>query len=83
MELRKLSAGLRAAVFEVRFYRYFAKICGVPSEGNARRACHELNLLSTGMRPAGQASLRNTNWAERNTLALEKLEDLLGIQTRY
>jgi hypothetical protein len=83
MELRKLSAGLRAALFEVRFYRYFAKICGVPSEENARRACHELNLLSAGMRPTGQAAMRNTNWAERNTLALEKLGDLLGIQTRY
>ncbi|HEV2045095.1 MAG TPA: hypothetical protein VGQ95_00685 [Chthoniobacterales bacterium] len=82
-EIRKLSAGLRAAVFEVQFYRLFAQICGVPSEENARRACHQLNLLSSGMRPAAQAATPSTNWADANTLALDKLGELLGIQTKY
>ncbi len=82
-ELRKLSAGLKAAVFEVRFYRNFAKISGVPSEENARRACHQLNLLSSGMNRAAQEATPNTNWAEANTIALEKLGELLGIQTKY
>ena len=82
-ELRKLSAGLRAAVFEVRFYRWIAKISGVPSKGNARAACHQLNLLSSGMKPAAQDATPHTNWAEANTLALEELGNLLEIQTRY
>jgi hypothetical protein len=82
-EIRKLSAGLRAAVFEVRFYSLFAKICGVPSKENARRASHQLNLLSSGMNPMAHAATRSTNWADANTLALEELGDLLRIQTRY
>ena len=82
-ELRKLSAGLRATVFEVRFYRMFAKVCGVPSAQDARRACHHLNLLSSGMRAAAQHVTPNTNWAEANTMALEKLGTLLRIETKY
>ena len=82
-ELRKLSASLRAAVFEVRFYRWAAKISGVPSEESARAACQQLNLLSSGMKPAAQDAMPNTNWAAANTLALEKLGNLLGIQTKY
>jgi hypothetical protein len=78
-----LSSGLRAAVFEVRFYRTFAKICGGPSEINAEGGCHQLNLLSSGMNPMAQAATPNTDWAEANTLALAKLGRLLGIQTKY
>lgn len=82
-ELRKLSAGLRATVFEVRFYRCFAWISCVPSKENARRASHQLNLLSTGMNPDAHQATPNTNWAEANTLALQKLSEVLGIETRY
>ena len=82
-ENRRLSAGLRAAVFEARFCGLFAKICGVPSKENARRASHQLNLLSSGMNPLPRAATRATNWADANTLALEELGDLRRIQTRY
>src|SRR5947199_4695372 len=44
-EIRKLSAALRAVVFEVRLYRLFANISGVPRAEDTRRACHQLNLL--------------------------------------
>ena len=82
-EIRRLSAGLRAVVFEVRFYDLFAKICGVPSKQNARRASHQLNLLSSGMNPMAQAATPATNWADANTLALQEIGDLLRIQTKY
>ena len=81
--LHELSARLRADAFEVRFYSQVAKICGVPSRRNIGLACRELNWLSTGMTPIEQETLQNKNWAEENTRTLEKLGQLLGIDTRF
>jgi hypothetical protein len=80
--LHELSARLRADAFEVRFYSQAAKICGVPSKENIRDACREVNWLSAGMTPIKQEGL-NKNWPEENTLALKKLGQLLGIDTKF
>ena len=82
-EFRKLSANLRAAVYEVRHYRVVAKMCGVPSEANALAGCHQLNLLSYHTRPEGQYGHSADWWATENSRTLIKLSDLLGIKTRY
>ena len=80
--LHELSAKLRANAFEVRFYSRVAKICGVPPQENIRYACRELNWLSTGMTALKQEGL-DKNWAQENTRTLEKLGQLLGIETRF
>lgn len=79
----ELSAKLRADAFEVRFYSQVARICGVPCRCNIEVACRELNWLSTGMTPIKQQTAQGRNWAEENTRTLEKLGQLLGIDTRF
>jgi hypothetical protein len=79
----ELSARLRADAFEVRFYSQVAKICAVPSRLNINAACRELNWLSTGVTQIKQETLQGKSWAEENTRTLEKLGQLLGIDTRF
>jgi hypothetical protein len=83
LEFRKLSSTLRAALFEVRFYSSMAKVAGVPPAENVRRACQQMNLVSTGMNPAAQKATPDRDYAEWNTKALYEVGDLLGIQTKY
>jgi hypothetical protein len=70
-------------MFAVRFYSQVAKLCGLPSRRNIKAACRELNWLSTGMTPIKQQTVKDKNWAEENTLTLEKLGQLLGIDTTF
>ena len=82
-DLRRLSSALRAGVYEVRWYRHVAALCGIPSEPNILSGCHQLNLLSAGMRSESQHGKPLTWWATQNMQSLISLGELLGIQTSY
>lgn len=80
--LSALSAKLRSSAYLIPFYTWLNKlyIFALPKKENILLACRELNMLSWGVFKLGDEPSRV---AIRNEKSLEKISDLLKIETTY
>ncbi len=77
-----LSAQLRSTASLIPAYSFWSliKILGLPKRENILKACHELNLLSFGVKALGKDQDKQ---ASKNDKSLEKIAELLDIETTY
>jgi hypothetical protein len=85
IELKRFAASLRAAASGIPFYGLLStlRIFDIPARTNVNKGARELNGLSHGMNERSQKASPETNWAEENTKAMERIGRLLGIDTNY
>ncbi len=81
-KISELSAQLRSTIYLIPLYSILSaiKIFGLPKRDNILEACHELNLLSYGVKDIGKDQV---DQAIINDKSLNKLADLLSIETTY
>lgn len=82
LKISELSAHLRSTASLIPVYSFwsFIEIFGLPKKDNILIACHELNLLSFGVKDLGKDQGEQ---AVKNTRSLDRISKLLNIETTY
>ena len=81
-KISELSAQLRSTASLIPAYSFwsFIKIFGLPKKENILITCHELNLLSVGVKDLGKDQ---DDQALKNDKHLKRIGELLNIETTY
>jgi len=81
-KISELSAQLRSTAYLIPAYSFwsFLKVFGLPKKENILMACHELNLLSFGVKELGKDQ---GDQALKNDKSLKLISELLNIETTY